>query len=770
MALGLGELQTLSHLNQPLRAQIQLISVSADESAGLVVGLAQASEQRRLGMPRMPLVVALLRFAVGEDAAGRPVINVTSRESLREPIMEFVVEVRSADSRIVRPYALLLDPPGYGRQALTAPVVAETMAEPVAAPGKSVWVQHGEIISALGFRLRPDESVAGAQMAWALYRANPHAFINGDINNLLVGAPLTIPSREFALEVSYQRALDHVNSGGRVFAQVPPPKPVPPPVVATPAVKQVVETPDSIIAPADTEAESLAAESVGSPDMQVVGKPEDFKLRLLEPESAAAPFEPPVPDTDGRQQTEEPRPFERAMDQIRSEDDELGARLAALESVIAELQQSVAERDAELAALQDDVERQSSEPAAPPPAEPEIDYVRIAVESGMLIALGILLGWVLALRGRLRRSAVSPVPEVVTSPPVETPQVLAEDGPAIITVESAETVEQAAAPVDDDVPSPQEDDSATGDDAIAKALSEADIHLAYGQFDQAEALLTEIVEAQPQVVSHRARLLKVLHGAGNADAFLTQARSLNEVAGDEEHAVLEEVASWGRELLPEEPLFGGGADDEGDVDWTQTIISTREDMEKKTAALAEPPAIDSDHLDFELVSGDVEAADDAAEDQVSDIFDVPDETSLSPGSGTEAEAVEDVEDVIDIKPELEALEFDVSPQLDAPANEVDLESAGDSPLDALPVVDGDDEDPTVINFTTGESASEEEPDTAEAFLDVGLEFSEVDESVAEGEQSEPPSVETLELPETKESLEDELLAWEDKMLDPEPKE
>jgi len=53
---------------------------------------------------------------------------------------------------------------------------------------------------------------------------------------------------------------------------------------------------------------------------------------------------------------------------------------------------------------------------------------------------------------------------------------------------------------------------------------------------------------------------------------------------------------------------------------------------------------------------------------------------------------------------------------------------------------------------------------------VGVYFSEVDESVAEGEQSEPPSVETLELPETKESLEDELLAWEDKMLDPEPKE
>ncbi|RKZ34335.1 MAG: hypothetical protein DRQ37_07800, partial [Gammaproteobacteria bacterium] len=513
-------------------------------------------------------------------------------------------------------------------------------------------------------------------------------------------------------------------------------------------------------------------------DEQAAGKPEDFKLRLLGPEPPAVPFEPPVPAADAEQQTEEPRSFDRAMDQIRSEDDEFGARLATLESVIAELQQSVSERDAELAALQDDLERQSTKVAAPPPAEPETDYVRIAVESGMLIALGILLGWVLALRGRLRRSGVSPVPAVVTSLPVDMPQAVPEERQAATTSGPVEAVERAAVPADDEVPSPASVESTTGDDAIAKALSEADIHLAYGQYDQAESLLTEIIEAQPQVVSHRARLLKVLHGAGNADAFLTQARALNEVAGDEEHAVLEEVASWGRELLPEEPLFGGGADaDEGDVDWTQTIITTRADLEKKTVTLAEPPAIDSDHLDFELVSGDTAAADDAAEDQVFEIFDVPDEidmtqdeSSSSAGSEGEAEGAEDSDNEIDIKPELEHLEFEVSPQFDAPANDPVSELDGDSPPDALSVADSDDEDPTVINFSSGKSASEDESDTAEVFLDVGLEFPDVGEVTAEGDQPEPPPEEPLELPETNESLEDELLAWEDKMLDPEPKE
>jgi FimV-like protein len=71
----------------------------------------------------------------------------------------------------------------------------------------SYTVKRGEVISQLGFSLRPDNGVTGAQMSVALYRYNPDSFLHRDIHRLLIHSTLTIPSKQQALQISYERSL-----------------------------------------------------------------------------------------------------------------------------------------------------------------------------------------------------------------------------------------------------------------------------------------------------------------------------------------------------------------------------------------------------------------------------------------------------------------------------------------------------------------------------------------------------------------------------------
>ena len=85
---------------------------------------------------------------------------------------------------------------------------AETeIASPDALRKPTVPSRSGETLSELGFRLRTDAGVTGAQMAWALYEANPHAFQNRDVNRLMAGARLNVPSRATALQIANRTML-----------------------------------------------------------------------------------------------------------------------------------------------------------------------------------------------------------------------------------------------------------------------------------------------------------------------------------------------------------------------------------------------------------------------------------------------------------------------------------------------------------------------------------------------------------------------------------
>jgi pilus assembly protein FimV len=107
-ALGLGDIELRSALNQRLEARIMLVSVGATADEDIKVALADAAAFERAGLPR-PAVLGSLRFAVMREPGAGSYIQVTSRESMTEPALSFIIEVDSPTGRLMREYSVLLE-------------------------------------------------------------------------------------------------------------------------------------------------------------------------------------------------------------------------------------------------------------------------------------------------------------------------------------------------------------------------------------------------------------------------------------------------------------------------------------------------------------------------------------------------------------------------------------------------------------------------------------------------------------------------------------
>ncbi|MGM0680221.1 MAG: FimV/HubP family polar landmark protein, partial [Pseudomonadota bacterium] len=122
-ALGFGNIKLNSTLNEPLDARIELISPTSSDLDSLNVKLASEGAFTRAGIDR-PHFLSGLQFEVVQEG-GDPYIKIISRESIREPFVNFLLEFSWDNGRMLREYTMLLDPPGrISRES--APAMAET--------------------------------------------------------------------------------------------------------------------------------------------------------------------------------------------------------------------------------------------------------------------------------------------------------------------------------------------------------------------------------------------------------------------------------------------------------------------------------------------------------------------------------------------------------------------------------------------------------------------------------------------------------------------
>lgn len=140
LALGLGQIEVKSRINQPLLAEIPIISTTPGELQALQARLASPETFRRVGLQPPQGVAADLRFSLGNDARGRPVIRVTTVAPVNQAVLNFLIEVDWGQGRLVREYSALVDAPRTAsaplQPAISAPEVSapNVVQRPVAAP------------------------------------------------------------------------------------------------------------------------------------------------------------------------------------------------------------------------------------------------------------------------------------------------------------------------------------------------------------------------------------------------------------------------------------------------------------------------------------------------------------------------------------------------------------------------------------------------------------------------------------------------------------
>ena len=147
--LGLGEITLNSALNQPLDADIELLSVEQEDLATLKASMASNDMFARYGLDRASFLNSI-RLDIRRQSGGRHIIHVSSNRSISEPFVTMLIELDWARGHMLREYTVLLDPPVYAAQATqpaptpVAPTQRTTtsttgtvlrMVEPAAEPG-----------------------------------------------------------------------------------------------------------------------------------------------------------------------------------------------------------------------------------------------------------------------------------------------------------------------------------------------------------------------------------------------------------------------------------------------------------------------------------------------------------------------------------------------------------------------------------------------------------------------------------------------------------
>lgn len=455
-ALGLGELTLYSYLNEPFRAEVALLEADAFDDNDVHVDLASDTEFERLGVSR-DFFLTNINFQVESDESGRRVV-LTTEAPLREPYLDFVVEARWPDGRLLREYIVLIDlPPGpvvaarqdmpieeaaqsdeqaMGSGAETASAKAGGYATDAASrpsPGSQYLVTNTDTL----WRIASDGAAAGVsveQTMLEIVAANPAAFQAGNINGLKSGYVLQIPEAD-DIRIDLATALDEVALQNEEWA------------------KGVARESQGLTLVADGEAEETeASESV--PDEAFIS---DDAALLIE----------------GDADLSDEAPSDVAGASTADELDALMSTVSQLQESLYSLEAQLAERDAELDSLRSALAEQHPPTPVPvvvkTPAAPSTQPTSVPQPMPLwpfLAGLATLLagaGLLIWRRGRrIAESESWDHADVQDAPP-------------------AEEIDEARSP------------SRLSDPQLmaSKAVEEAQIYIAYGRTDQAVEVLSD---------------------------------------------------------------------------------------------------------------------------------------------------------------------------------------------------------------------------------------------------------------------------------------
>jgi pilus assembly protein FimV len=267
-AAGLGKLNVMSGLGEPLKADIELISVTTADLSSITAAIASEEAYTTQGIEK-PASHNTIKVEVGKNTSGAPILKLKSDQPITEPFLDMLIQVDWASGRLLREYTVLLDPPGYTGEVepavkdtltATAPEVNKSATETAAAKkadattsdtgissassnvassskkknkrikkpepvtevdpvvadapvadnsGQEHFTQKGDTLAKIAREMKP-EGISLEQMLVGLYQANPDAFQGNNMNRLKVGQIIRQPSQESLNAISRKEASNEI--------------------------------------------------------------------------------------------------------------------------------------------------------------------------------------------------------------------------------------------------------------------------------------------------------------------------------------------------------------------------------------------------------------------------------------------------------------------------------------------------------------------------------------------------------------------------------
>lgn len=607
-SLGIGDIKLHSALNQNLDAEISILMSSGEKASEIKVNLAPPDKFDESGVPWTSLL-SKIKFTPVVGSNGSVIIKLSSREAIKEPFLDFLLEVSWPKGSLYREFTVLLDPPAVYNQA-TLPVLmaSEGFEAEQTAITQRQSKQKGQVspdlslsgVSEYGPIRRNDslwkiaerassrfEGVTVEQMMIAMYEENPHAFYKENVHALSTGKTLKIPEREVVLKFSRKQALTEFNRQTNVWKNR---------VATTPidtSVSKIVKPDNQLTLVAPTEAEVSDKVIITSENEQVSAKNKaDHDIASKTIDNEVVSEVPPV----------------NAV---------LQDKVVVLEKQLAMMQQILALKDQQLATLQNQfqpkpvvqsevvqttahgqtgtvnpVNQQNPvHSEAKPPISP-VSEAGSPINTQYLWVGGVgagilpLFGWLL-WRKRKLDAQINNQSSIVTQ--------------AISKYSESKNYFSTS----------KENDSSNNVDFGDKGaflneltfgdlgtfaidqgeidpISEADVYLAYGRYQQAEELMRDILRDQPSRDDCKLKLLEIYYSNKNEHAFEGYANEIAKAGKKDDVEFWSKVTKMGCEICQNSKLFSSETDN----------LSSKEStiLEKMNGNLVETYEIEKNEL------------------------------------------------------------------------------------------------------------------------------------------------------------------------------
>lgn len=651
MALGLGEMTLDSYLNEPLRAEVDLLNTGGLHEDQIKIRLATTDDFKRMGVDRAYFLTSI-SFVVEIDDSGRARIVITSEDPVLEPYLDFVVEARWPSGRLLREYTVLVDPPVFDQSNTVISAssrVAQIEGEPdpakkkqigtsnpetridvrdsqlaqgdmpardfnastspAALPGTRYMIHRDDTLWQIASQARPGAASVHQTML-EIQRLNPDAFIGGNINLIKAGYIIYLPD-EGDISIADQSLAEvevrQQNEAWREDKLSEPGYGSGPSLRISAATEE--ESGDVAATQSETAATAAAMETAEKAELERV----EMQQRLESMEQQLETLQRIVSLKDDQIAAlqgvlaDQQADVDTGLAQADAEE------LAALEGEAEEMVDAAGETsvEADEAVVETEAAAAAPEPAKAAPAAPVVDTPGADDSPGFFGNLWlVLVAAVLGVAGiiymrRRRQEPDEDMFETETAPEsdvfadVELTEQELDVEEAVVPTPAEEPPEPAPEAVTDSRGYGEHKHDEYASDEASDALAEAEIYIAYGRYPQAIDLLKNALGNDPDNVSYRLKLVQLYVETDNRTSALQELAEL-ELIGDEAAIAAARAA-----------LEGGG---EKPAQGEDPVLESAEADTDLLAELDEP--LESDFSDLEIEEPEAPALELELEDEL----------------------------------------------------------------------------------------------------------------------------------------------------------